>query len=627
MRNNPRREGRGKRGREDHSPRRSPMKFRIPRRLALAAAAAFLAAVATVSVAATDDVAVRVKALDDLLSEQWQYQLKDSPEFATIFGDYRYNDRWSDLSAGHRAQQVKDAERFLARFKAIDTTGFGEQDRLNRDLMVRQLKDTLTYTELKLNEMPLDQFAGLHLQAAQFVSAIPFETTKHYEDYLARLDRFPRVFDQLTAILRQGLEDKLVPPRFLLEKVATQTRAIAEPAGEANVFGQPATKFPDAVPQGERKRLHDAIVKAVDEKVRPAYRQLATFVEKEYAPRGRTALGIESLPNGKRLYRFMVEQMTTTDKDPEAIHRLGLSEVDRIEAEQATIARKLGAKDLPTFRAGLAKDPKHFATSREQILALYRGYIAQMKPKLPELFGLLPKADVEVLQTEAYREKEASGAQYMQPTPDGSRPGRIYVNTGDFQHRSLLAVESTAYHEGVPGHHMQIAIAQELPALPPFRQQSNYTAYVEGWALYSERLGKDVGFYQDPYSDYGRLCDELLRAVRLVLDTGVHHKGWTREQMVDYFHAHSCEDEPSVQSETDRYIAMPGQALAYKLGQLKFLELRDRAKAALGERFDIRAFHDQMLDGGSLPLDVLDARTEAWIARLQATGQVPAAGG
>lgn len=590
----------------------------------IALAAAVLAAGAA-GVSAADDVATRVKALDALLAEQWQHQLKESPEFATIVGDYRYNDRWSDISLAHVAQQRKYTEDFLARFKAIDTRGFAEQDRLNRDLMVRQLEDTLEFIDLKLYEMPLDQFAGLHLQAAQFVSAIPFETTRHYEDYLARLKSMPVVFDQLTAILRQGMKDGLMPPRFLLEKVATQARAIAEPAGEASAFGKPVAKFPDAVPEGERKRLHDAILKQVDEGIRPAYRKLADFVEKEYAPRGRTALGVESLPNGKRLYAFAIEQMTTTSMDAEAIHALGLSEVARIEQEQGAIARRLGAKDLASFRAAIAKDPKHFASSREQILELYRKYIAQMEPKLPQLFGLLPKAKVEVQAVEEYREKEASGAQYMQPTPDGSRPGRVYVNTGDFRHRSLLSVESTAYHEGVPGHHMQIAIAQELPSLPPFRQQSNYTAYVEGWALYSERLGKEVGFYQDPYSDYGRLCDELLRAVRLVLDTGVHHKGWTREQMVDYFHTHSCEDEPSVQAETDRYIAVPGQALAYKLGQLKILELRERAKAALGERFDVRAFHDRVLDGGSLPLDVLEARIDAWVAERKASKGAPVA--
>ena len=601
------------------------MKTANARGHALALATALMAA-CTAAAAADGDVARRVKALDALLAEQWQHQLRESPEFATMVGDPRYNDRWSDLSLAHFAQQRKDTEAFLARFRAIDTTGFGEQDRLNRDLMVRQLEDTLKFLDLRLYEMPLDQFAGIHLQAAQFVSAIPFAGTKDYEDYIARLGKLPVVFDQLTAILRQGMKDGLMPPRFLLEKVATQTRAIAEPAGLDSAFGMPAAKFPDAVPEADRKRLRDAIVKAVDEGVRPAYRKLADFVEKDYAPRGRTALGVESLPDGKRRYAFAIEQMTTTSMEAEAIHALGLSEVARIEREQEAIARKLGAKDLATFRAGLAADPKHFASSREQILDLYRTYIAQMEPKLPQLFGLLPKAPVEVHAVEEYREKEASGAQYVQPTPDGSRPGRIYVNTGDFAKRSLLAVESTAYHEGVPGHHMQIAIAQELPSLPPFRQQGNYTAYAEGWALYSERLGKEVGFYQDPYSDYGRLCDELLRAVRLVLDTGVHHKGWTREQMVDYFHAHSCEDEPSVQAETDRYIAMPGQALAYKLGQLKILELRERAKAALGDRFDIRAFHDRVLDGGSLPLDVLEARVDGWMAASRAPAGTATAG-
>jgi uncharacterized protein (DUF885 family) len=277
------------------------------------------------------------------------------------------------------------------------------------------------------------------------------------------------------------------------------------------------------------------------------------------------------------------------------------------------IAKQLGYSDLKSFREAMKTDPKHLASSREQILDLYRGYIAQMQPELPKLFGLMPKTQVQVNPVQEYREKEASGAEYIQGTPDGSRAGAIYVNTGDFQHRSLLNIEATAYHEGVPGHHMQIAIAQTLPGLPPFRQQAGYTAYVEGWALYSERLGKDIGFYKDPYSDYGRLANELLRADRLVLDTGVHYKHWTREQMVDFFRAHSDEDEPSLQAETDRYIAAPAQALCYKLGQLKILELRDKAKKDLGDKFDIRAFHDEILNGGALPLDVLDERVTAWV--------------
>ena len=573
---------------------------------------------ATAFAAPATDVATRVKALNDLLAEQWQWNLKESPEFATILGDYRYNDKWTDPTIAHVQQQRKDTEKFLARFKAIDTSGFNEQDRLNQQLMVRQLGDNIRATDLKLYEMPLDQFNGVHLALAQFVSAMPFDSTKHYEDYIARLKQVPALLDKLTDILKQGEKDKLMPPRFLLEKVVKQCEAIAEPAGEASAFGQPVAKFPDSVPEADRKRLHDAIVAAVDGKVRPAYRKLADFVARDYAPKGRTEPGMWALPNGDALYQFDVEQQTTTNKSPAEIHELGLAEVKRIEAEQTKIAEQLGYKDLAAMRAAISTDPKVHATSRQQIVDLYKKYIAQMQPKLPELFGLLPKTNVEVMPVEEFREKEASGAQYNQGTPDGKRPGRVYVNTGDFANRLTLNIETTAYHEGVPGHHMQIAIAQTLPDLPPFRQQAGYTAYIEGWALYSERLGKEVGFYQDPLSYFGHLSDELLRADRLVLDTGVHYKHWTRQQMVDFFHEHSSQDEPSIQSETDRYIAYPGQALAYKLGQLKILELRERAKTELGDKFDIRHFHDEILNGGALPLDVLDARVNGWIAEQKA---------
>jgi len=584
--------------------------------MALALVAAFGAT--TVHAAPAADVPARVKALNELLAEQWEYQLKESPEFATILGDYRYNDKFSDLSIAHALQQKKDAQAFITRFEAIDTTGFDEQDRLNQQLMVRQLKNGIRSVDLKLIEMPVDQFNGIHLLLAQFVTALPFDSTKHYEDYIARLNQVPRVMDQLIDVLKQGEKDKLMPPRFLLEKVVTQCQSIADPAGEANVFGKPVAKFADGIPEADRKRLHDAVLAAVDGKVRPAYKKLGDFIARDYAPKGRTEPGLWALPNGDALYRYDVENQTTTNKSPEEIHQIGLAEVKRIEAEQTKVAIQLGYKDLPSMRAALDKDPKTHATSRQQIVDLYKKYIDQMQPKLPELFGLLPKTKVEVLPVEEFREKEASGAQYNQGTPDGKRPGRVYVNTYDFANRTTTNIETTAYHEGVPGHHMQISIAQTLPGLPPFRQQAGYNAYAEGWALYSERLGKEVGFFSDPLSYYGHLSDELLRANRLVLDTGVHYKHWTRQQMVDYFHAHSSQDEPSIQSETDRYIAYPGQALSYKMGQLKILELRERAKTQLGEKFDLRAFHDEILNGGALPLDVLEARTDAWIAAVKA---------
>jgi uncharacterized protein (DUF885 family) len=571
----------------------------------------------------TNDLASRRHALDALLDEQWQYSLREAPEFATIIGDYRYNDKVSDLSLEHIEQQRKDAEAFVKRFEAIDTTGFPEQEVLSQQLMVRNLKLDLEQTRLKLYLMPEDQFGGWHLGPPQFVSLVPLDSTKHYEDYIVRLHQIPHSVDQVIGILEEGKREKMMPPKYLLAEVVTQIRSIEQPAGEASVFGTPATKFPDTVPAADRPRLHDAVIKAVDTEVRPAYAKLADYIAKDYEPFGRTEPGIWSLPNGDALYRFDIEQLTTTRMNPEAIHELGLKEVERIHAEMLAIAKSQGFPDRKSFQASLKTNPKLIPTSPEDILNTYRGYIAGMQPELPKLFGLLPKTNVEVRAVQQYREKGAAAAEYQQGTPDGSRPGIVYVNTGDFEHRSKLSDESTAYHEAIPGHHMQISIAQTLPGLPPFRQQGGYTAYVEGWALYSEQLGKDIGFYKDPISDYGRLSDELLRACRLVLDTGVHYKHWTREQMITYFRENSNEDEPDIQAETDRYIVIPGQALAYKLGQLKILELRARAEKELGPKYDIRAFHDEILNGGALPLDVLDARTTAWMQAVKA-GSAPA---
>ena len=587
------------------------------------AAMAQAAPAAQPATAAAASVATRVAALNALLAEQWQHTLKNSPEFATILGDLRYNDRWSDASLAHVAVEYKVDQDFLKRFQAIDTSGFSAEDKLNQQLMVRQLQDGLKGIDLKLNEMPLDQMGGVHLQLAGFVSSIPFNSTKEYDDYLTRLKAVPKAFDQVIGVAKQGMADKMMPPKYLLEKVVLQIASIGKPAGMDSVFAEPLKHFPKNVSAADQQRLKKAILGAIDQDVRPAYSKLGKFVATDYAPHGRTEPGVWQLPNGEAIYRFMVKQTTTTEQTPEQIHAIGLAEVKRIEGEMTQIATSQGFKDLASFRASLKSNPKTHATSSDDILNRYRGYIAGMEPELPKLFGLLPKTEVVVKPVEKFREKEAAAAEYHQGTPDGSRPGQIFVNTGDFANRSVLTIESTAYHEGIPGHHMQISIAQTLPKLPPFRQQGGYSAYVEGWALYAEQLGKEVGFYKDPLSDYGRLSDELLRADRLVLDTGVHDKHWTRQQMVDFFHAHSSEDEPDVQAETDRYITWPSQALAYKTGELKILELRARAKKELGDKFDIRAFHDEILDGGALPLDVLESRVNAWIAAVQA-GTAPA---
>lgn len=564
------------------------------------------------------NVSVRVKALNQLLQEQWEYTLKNNPETATTLGDLRYNDRWTESSKNQIEKDKKTTQNFLKRFEAIDSTGFSATDQLNKDLMIYQLKETLKSYDLKLYEMPFNQMWGLHLQFPGFISSIPFDNVKQYQDYIARLKQIPIILDQGIQLAKQGQKDGLMPPKYLIEKVAKQINSIATPAGKDSVFASPLKQFPNNISKAEQERLSREILQAIDQNVRPAYQKLGTFIQKDYLPHGRQHEGIWSLPNGDELYRFYVENNTTTLESPENIHQLGLKEVARIEAEMLKIAKAQGFNDLKSFQQSLKTNPAVFPKSREEILEIYRGYIAQMQPELPKLFGLLPKNKVEVLPVEQYREKEAAGAEYHQGTPDGSRPGQVYVNTGDFSERSKISMEATAYHEAIPGHHMQIDIAQNLPNLPMFRKQPNHTAYIEGWALYAEQLGKDVGFYKDPLSDYGRLSSELFRACRLVVDTGVHYKKWTRQQMIDFMREHSALDEPDIQAEADRYIAIPAQALAYKMGQLKILELRELAKQELGDRFDIKAFHDMILNAGTLPLNILDARIKNWIKEQKA---------
>jgi uncharacterized protein (DUF885 family) len=569
---------------------------------------------ATWAAAAPSDLQARRAALTKLLAEHWEYSLSHSPEFASILGDKRWNDKISDNSQAAIDADLARTREFLGRFEAIDTTGFPEQEKLNQELMVRDLREGLEGAKLKDWLMPVNQISGIHLQAPQFPAMLTFTTVKDYDDLITRYKLLPRAFDQTIEHMRAGMAAGLMPPKFLLEKVVVQTEGIASTPAEKSPFAQPLAQFPKAIPAAEQTRIREQMLAAIQGSIVPAYARLSRFVKEEYAPKGRAEPGMWSLPGGEARYAFAVKASTTSNLTPEQIHQLGLSEVARIEGEMLQVGRKLGYNDLKSLYAGIDKDPKLRAHSRQQILDLYKRHIDQMYARLPQLFGRLPKARIEVVQTEAFREKEASSAEYQTGSPDGARPGRVQVNTSEPEQRKIITCESTAYHEGVPGHHMQLSIAQELPTLPPFRQQGGYTGFVEGWALYSERLGKEVGFYQDPYSDYGRLQDEMLRAIRLVVDTGFHYKHWSREQVVQFFHDHSGVDEVEVQSETDRYIVWPGQALAYKIGQLKILELRERSKKELGARFDIRKFHDEVLGAGALPLDVLEERINHWIA-------------
>ncbi len=566
-------------------------------------------------------VDARVKGLHDLLDEQWEYTLRTSPEFASILGDKRYNDKLSDFSQAAIDRDLAQTRVFLTKFEAVNSTGFPEQEKLNKDLMVRNLRQTLEAAKFREWEMPVNQMNGIHIDAPQLVTSLSFETVKDYDDYIARLNQLPRAFREVTAQMRKGIAERLMPPKILLAQVSKQANDLATQKPEDSPFAIPTTKFPKEFSAADQQRLRAGVLAALRDSVLPAYAKFTAFVRDEYAPRGRTEIGTWALPSGEERYGLAVRRSTTTNMTPDEIHALGLREVARIEGDQLVIAKRLGFPTVKALRDSIPKIPALHPKSREQILNEYRHYVDQMTAKLPTLFGRLPKARLEVMPIEAFLEKEAS-THYNQGTPDGSRPGHVFVNTYDFANQLTINNESTAYHEGVPGHHMQISIAQELPELPPFRQQGGYTAYVEGWALYSERLGKELGFYQDPYNDYGRLDDEMLRAIRLVVDTGIHgSEHWTRDQVLQFFRDHSSINEAGIQSETDRYIAWPAQALAYKVGQLTILRLRDKAKAELGDKFSLSAFHDELLGAGALPMDVLEQRMNEWIAQRAAAGR------
>ncbi|HET6181039.1 MAG TPA: DUF885 domain-containing protein [Candidatus Sulfotelmatobacter sp.] len=555
----------------------------------------------------------RIAAQNSLFEEQYESDLRNFPERATAYGDYRYNDKLAEHSLDAIVQRHKTDEDFLKRLEAIPTTGFSDQDQLSHDLLVRVLQQRIADFDLEEYEMPINQQNGVHTSLADLPLSVPFDSVKHYEDYIARLHQIPRVLSQTTEVLRAGMADKLMPVRFLLEKLPGQCEGIIDSAP----FLQPTKKYPAEISPADQKRLTDEITNAVNNEVFPAYKKFEAFLRSEYAPQGRTTLSITSLPDGEKRYQNDIYARTTTRLTADEIHQIGLREIDRIQAEMTVIARKAGFADLASFRASLKTNPKYIPTSSEQILEDFRHYIAQMEPKLSSLFTLLPKSPVTVEAIPAFQ--AAAATHYVTGTPDGKRPGRVVVATSNFSERSLIDDEAIAYHEGVPGHHMQLSVQQQLNGLPKFRLHSlGFNAYVEGWALYAEQLGKEVGFYQDPVSDYGRLSSELFRAVRLVVDTGIHSKGWTRDQVVDFFRKSGAVDEPTIQSETDRYIAWPAQALSYKLGQLKIRELRERAQKELGPKFDLRTFHDEMLDGGTLPLDLLDARTDKWIAEQKA---------
>ena len=562
----------------------------------------------------------RRAALNGLFHEYWEAHLEHSPEFASTIGDKRFNDRISDYSVKAENGWLASEQNYLMRLAAIDSTGLTDQEKVSRELLMRQFADDQEAAEFKEWEMPVDQLGGIYSEYPQLVDELSFTTVKDYDDWIARLHAIPKAFDQVMTNMSIGIEDQRVPPKFLLEKTLVEVQQLANQKPEDTPLAAPLKQFPSTISADDQARIKDETLAAITKQVLPAYMRFAHFLQVSYIPAGRSDPGISALPDGAKYYQFLVHQRTTTDLTAAQIHQIGLDEVKKDEAEMLTIAQKLGFKDLASFQASLKPNPKLHPASADALLNAFRDDLKPMQAKLPQLFGHLPKTPFEVAAVPDYLAKDAPPAYYEAGAPDGSRPGRLRINTYNATDRNLYIVEDMAYHEGIPGHHLQNSIARELTGIPEFRKYGHYTAYGEGWGLYAERLGKDVGFYQDPYSDYGRLQGDIWRAIRLVVDTGAHSDHWTRDQMVQYFHDHSAIDDTSIQAEVDRYIAMPGQALAYKIGQLRILQLRDKAKAELGDKFDIRAFHDQVLDSGALPLDVLSERIDAWIAAQKASG-------
>ena len=565
-----------------------------------------------------DAKAEAAKSLHAVFDDFWEKTMQLNPVYATYVGDNRFNDQFTnDIGPEWRKESEQLTRDSLARLQKIDADLLEGQDRLSYDVFTFDREIEIEGLRFHDELLPISQFfstPNFFATMGSGQSVHPFKTVKDYDDWLKRIDGFVVWMDQSIANMREGVEKGIVQPRILMEKALPQLSAHVLDKPEETVFWGPVKSFPDSFTDEEKTRLTAAWREAITGKVVPAYKRVHDFIEKEYLPKTRDTVGINGLPDGAAWYAWLIHTITTTERDPQEIHDTGLAEVARIHGEIQKVMQEVGFKgDLKAFFKHMSEDPKFYASSREQLLDVYR----DLKPKLaglaPKLFATIPKADFEVRQVEEFREKSASGGSYLGASPDGSRPGVFYVNTYDLKSRPLWSAESLFLHEAIPGHHFQGALTLELTNLPKFRQFGGYTAYAEGWGLYAESLGRELGVYTDPYQYFGTLNEELWRAIRLVVDTGLHHLGWTRQQVLDYMYANSAVGESEAVSEAERYMAIPGQALAYKIGQMKIRELRNRAEQALGDRFDVREFHDQVLLDGELPLDALEKKIDRWI--------------
>lgn len=556
--------------------------------------------------------------LDELFEAYFEEILELNPLYATFIGDNRYNDRLANSLSPEYLETSRALERkYLAALLAIDNGDLNGQDLLSYEIFRLDRETSIAGERFPGELLPLNQtfsLANFFAVMGSGQSVQPFATVSDYENFLSRADDFIEYLDQAIINMRIGVERGVVQPRVVMEKVVPQLRAHVVDDAATSIFYGPVSNMPADFSAEDRARLTTAYTDMIENRLVPAYLRVAEFIEQEYLPATRTTVGWDALPDGEAWYAFRVEDSTTTKMSPDEIHELGLAEVARIRGEMEEVAREVGFDGtLAEFFEFLKTDPQFFFGSSEEVLAAYEAARLRIDERLPSLFSVFPKADYEIRQIEEFRARSSAGAMYQSPSPDGSRPGIFYVNTFNLKAQPTYGVETLSIHEAAPGHHFQISIQQEVTGLPRFRRFGGYTAFAEGWALYAESIGKELGVFTDPYQYYGRLNDEQLRAMRLVVDTGLHSKGWSREQVIQYMRNNSSLAETDIISEAERYIATPGQALAYKVGQINLTRMRAEAEQALGENFDIKAWHAQILTDGALPMAVLDAKNRRWI--------------
>ena len=578
-------------------------------------------ALAAGQVAANDTA--KAARLNALYAEYWEDVLRLNPIQATFQGDPRYNDQLPNfLTAESRAEQRAFTEGWLKRIEAIGPAGLSGQDLISYEIFVKNAKDELEGYQFPVWMMPINQFgniAGFVAQLGSGTNAQPFRTVQDYDNWRKRASNVPAIFDTAILNMREGMKAGVVQPKVLMQKVLPQLDALINDNPEATLFWGPIRKLPDSFSAADKARITAEYRTMIQDELMPAYRELRAFIANEYLPACRDTAGMQGLPNGQAWYAYNAYASTSTRLTPAEIHQIGLDEVARIHGEMRKVMAEVGFKGtLQEFFTYLNTDPKFTFPSEEALLEYYRSIEKKVEPGLARMFNLQPKAGFEIRAIEPFRAASAAGGQYQPPSEDGTRPGIFYVNTYDLPSRKTWDSEDLYLHEAKPGHHFQLALQQELTGLPAFRRFGGETAFAEGWGLYSETIGRELGVLQDPYMYFGALQNELWRAIRLVVDTGFHSKGWTREQVIAYMLENSATSQTDAVSEAERYMAIPGQALAYKIGQLKITELRARAERALGNRFDIRAFHDEVLKDGAVPLPVLEAKIERWIAARKA---------